>query len=211
MVLLALSIKYEAKTKYYKEVIMIRRVVFPFAWGFVLFIFSSAVFAIDYAGVNVPDVIKYGGENLKLNGVGQRSKYFVKLYVASLYLAKKNKKAEQIIAEDSAMAIRLAITSSYITPEKMKEITLKGFEKSTKGNTTGIKPQIDELVATFKKGVGVGDVYELINMPGGGVHILRNGVRVAQIKSLAFKQALFGIWLSKSPIQRSLKRSLLGK
>lgn len=191
---------------------MIRRAIFPFFWGLMLFLsFSSAALAIDYAGVNVPDVIKYGGENLRLNGVGQRSKYFVKMYVASLYLAKKNKKAEEIVADDAAMAIRLAITSSYITPEKMKDVTLKGFQRATKDNTTAIKSQIDELVATFKKGVGVGDIYELINMPGSGVHILRNGVRVAQIKSLAFKQALFGIWLSEAPIQRSLKRDLLGK
>lgn len=191
---------------------MIKRVVFPVVWGFLLFLsFSSVVLAIDYAGVNVPDEIKYGGEHLKLNGVGKRSKYFMTMYVASLYLAKKNKKAEEIINDDTAMAIRLAITSSYITPEKMKDITLKGFQQATKDNTTAIKEQIDELVVTFKKGVGVGDVYELVNMPGSGVHILRNGIRVAQIKSLEFKQALFGIWLSDSPIQRSLKRGLLGK
>ena len=140
-----------------------------------------------------------------------RTKFFIKLYVASLYLTEKSKDAEKIIADSSPMAVRLAITSKLISAEKMKKATLEGFIKATKGKTTPIQSQIDQLLATFDKGVKPGDVYEFINMPGSGVHVLRNGIKVTQIGSAAFKQALFGIWLSKTPVQTSLKGQLLGK
>ena len=172
---------------------------------------SLSASAKDFAGVTVPDTIKYGGKSLSLNGVGLRSKLFIKLYVASLYLTEKSKDADKIIVDSSPMAIRLAITSKLISVEKMKKATLEGFTKTTKGKITPIKPQIDQLLATFDKGVKPGDIYEFINMPGSGVHVLRNGIKVTQIGSQAFKQALFGIWLSKTPVQSSLKGQLLGK
>ncbi len=175
---------------------------------------SLLLFTIPFtaqAKGSIPQTMNYGGKTLVLNGSGLRKKFFITLYVGSLYLTEKSSDAEKIIKDDTPMAIRLAIRSSLISPEKMKEATLEGFNKSTRGNITPIKPQIDELLKTFDKGVGQGDVYELINMPGSGVHVVRNGVRVATIRSPAFKQALFGIWLSKTPVQLSLKHQMLGK
>lgn len=157
-----------------------------------------------------PDTFSYGGKTMQLNGTGLRKKLFITLYVGSLYLTKKNHDAEKIMAEDSPMAIRLTIKSSLISPKKMKDATLEGFKKSTNGNIAPIKPQIDELLKTFDKGVGPNDVYELINMPGSGIHVVRNGVKVATIRSAAFKKALFGVWLSNKPVQASLKRQMLG-
>lgn len=166
--------------------------------------------ATAHAKESVPSTLNYGGKTLVHNGSGLRKKLFITLYVGSLYLTEKSKDAEKIIKDDSPMAIRLLIRSSLISKEKMKEATLEGFEKSTGGNIAPIKPQIDTLLKTFDKGVGTGDVFELINMPGSGVHVIKNGVKVATIRSAAFKQALFGIWLSKHPVQPSLKRKMLG-
>jgi hypothetical protein len=158
----------------------------------------------------IPDTFSYAGKTMQLNGSGLRKKLFISLYQGSLYLTKKSRDANKIIDEDSPMAIRLKIMSSLISPKKMKQATLEGFEKSTGGKTTAIKPQIDALLKTFDKGVSNGDVYELINLPGSGVHVVRNGVRVTTIRSLAFKKALFGIWLSNHPVQASLKHKMLG-
>lgn len=172
--------------------------------------FTSTSSAKEYAGKTIPDTFNYGGKSMVLNGVGLRKKFFINLYTGSLYLTAKSKDAETIMAEDSPMAIRLSINSSMITPNKMKEATLDGFRKTTQGNTAKIKPQIDQLLKTFDKGVGPGDVYELINMPGSGVHVVRNGSKVATIRSPEFKKALFGIWLSNQPIQGNLKQQMLG-
>lgn len=163
------------------------------------------------AGNANAETFNYGGKMMKLNGVGIRKKLFIKLYVGSLYLSEKSSDAKKIIADDSAMAIRLLIKSSLISADKMKKVTLEGFEKATNGNISPIKPQIDRFLQTFDKGVGPGDKYELINMPGSGIHVVRNGVKVTIIRSAAFKQALFGVWLSNNPVQQSLKRKMLGK
>lgn len=176
----------------------------------ILGVFSTMSYAKNFAGENIPDDMQYAGKKLQLNGVGQRSKLFINLYIGALYLESKSQDGKKVVADDAPMAIRLAITSSLITADKMKKATLEGFEKSTKNNINPIKPQIDELLATFDKGASAGDVYELVNIPGSGVHVIRNGVKATVIRSLAFKQALFGIWLSNQPVQDSLKRRMLG-
>jgi hypothetical protein len=178
---------------------------------FTLLVSTASVSAKDIAGTTLPDTMKYGGKSMILNGAGVRKKFFLSLYSGGLYLIEKSSDAKKIISEDKPMAIRLVFISSLLSVDKMKKATMEGFEKSTGGKTAPIKPQIDQLMASFDKGVKTGDVYQLINMPGSGVHVVRNEVRVATIRSLPFKQALFGIWLSDRPVQASLKRSMLGK
>lgn len=171
---------------------------------------STMSYAKNFAGENIPDDMHFAGKKLLLNGVGQRSKLFMNLYIGALYLESKSQDAKKIVADDAPMAIRLTITSSLITADNMKQATLEGFNKATKNNINPIKPQIDELLSTFDKGVSTGDVYELVNIPGSGVHVIRNGVKATVIRSLPFKQALFGIWLANPPVQESLKRRMLG-
>lgn len=166
--------------------------------------------AANIAGVNMPDQVQYGGKTLVLNGAGIRKKFLMKLYVSGLYLTTKSKDADAILKADEPMSIRLAITSSMINPERMKSTTLEGFQRAMGGNTTPLKKEIDQLMNTFDKGVGPGDIYELTNMPGSGVHVIRNGKLVETIRSQAFKQTLFGIWLSKTPVHAGLRARMLG-
>jgi len=46
--------------------------------------------------------------------------------------------------------------------------------------------------------------------PRGGTTVWRDGEPVSVIEGLAFKQALFGIWLSKKPVAGKLKAGMLG-
>ena len=171
---------------------------------------SFTLSAREVAGVDVPETLKYAGKTMQLNGTGIRKKVFIKLYVGSLYLTEKSSDAAKIITDDSPMAIRLNIKSSLISPKRMKAATLEGFEKSTGGKIEPIKPQIDAMLATFDEGVDSNDSYTLINVPGTGVDVVRNGAKVTTINSIAFKQALFGIWLSDDPVQANLKSAMLG-
>ena len=187
------------------------KTIYTVVAGILLAFFASQASAVKVLGVDMPDQLQYGGKTMVLNGVGIRKRaLFFKLYVAGLYLPKKSKDAAAIMKADEPMSIRLGITSKLITPDKMKEATLAGFMVGTGGKIAPIKPQIDKMLNTFDKGVGPGDVYELINMPGSGVHIVRNGERVEVIRSAAFKEALFGIWLSNTPVQANLRVQLLG-
>jgi hypothetical protein len=172
---------------------------------------ATSLYALEIAGVNVPETISADGKTLVLNGAGLRTKLFIKAYVAGLYLPQKSNNAQAIVNADEAQAVRLAITSKLITSSRMEEAVREGFEKSTNGNIAPIKSQIESFINVFKEPIKVGDVYELINVPGKGVEVMKNGAAKSTIPGMEFKKALFGMWLGNNPVQDSLKNQMLGK
>lgn len=161
-------------------------------------------------GVDVADVIQVGDQPLVLNGTGVRSKFFIDVYLGALYLPGLNDSAQSIVKADKPMNIRLFIMSSLIDGDKMSEATLEGFENSTEGNMEPIQSEIDSLITAFRDAVEENDVFDLQYIPGQGVSVIRNGELKTVVPGLAFKQALFGIWLGEDPAQNSLKDGMLG-
>lgn len=161
--------------------------------------------------VDVADKIQVAEQSLTLNGAGVRSKFFLDLYVGALYLNNHSADANATVAADEAMTIRLHITSSMINGEKMSDATLDGFVKSTGGNITPIQKEVDSLISAFRDAVEDKDVFDLQYVPGQGVSVIRNGELKVVVPGLAFKQALFGIWLSEDPVQEGLKEEMLGE
>ena len=177
---------------------------------FAMLFLSTSAFAIEMADVKMPDTIKAAGQDLVVNGGGKRTKFFMKVYVAALYLKQKSSDAQKIIDADEPMAIKLQVTSGLVTPDKMKTAIDEGFEKSTGGNIAPIKAKIDAFTAVFKD-LANGNVYDFIYVPGKGVEIYKNGQLASTIQGLDFKKAMFGIWLCNKPAQESLKEEMLGK
>ncbi len=177
---------------------------------FSLFFLASSAFALDAAGVTLPDTMKAGGQDLVANGGGKRTKFGMKVYVAGLYLKQKSGDASAIINADEPMAIKLQITSGLVTPEKMKDAIDEGFEKSTGGNVAPLQAKIDAFTAVFKD-LSKGVTYDYVYVPGKGVEIYKNNTLASTIQGLDFKKALFGIWLGKEPAQKDLKDAMLGK
>ena len=155
-------------------------------------------------------------ENSKLilNGSGFRNKYFVKVYECGLYLTEKNNNQEQVINSDSAAAVRLKINSILITKDNMDAVVREGFVKSTNGNTAKIQSQIDQMMTSFQKyPVTVGNVYDMVYIPGEGVQGYLNEKSWGPIIKCGpeFRHALIGIWLCNNPADAELKIKMLGK
>jgi hypothetical protein len=161
--------------------------------------------------VDVADKIQVAEQSLTLNGAGIRSKFFLDLYVGALYLNSQSADANATVAADEPMTIRLHITSSIIDGEKMSDATLDGFVKSTNGDLSPIQKEVDLLISAFRDAVEDEDVFDLQYVPGQGVSVIRNGELKVVVPGLAFKQALFGIWLSEDPVQEGLKEGMLGQ
>ncbi len=176
-----------------------------------VFTMTSQVYGKEIAGINLPDVLETGQTTLVLNGAGVRTKFFLDLYVGGLYLQQKSANPEKIIAADEPMAIRLHIISSMITSEKMEKATREGFTKATGGNIAPIHAQIETFISVFREKIQEDDIYDLMYLPGTGTEVYKNSDRKSLMQGLAFKQALFGIWLSDKPAQKSLKKKMLGK
>ena len=158
----------------------------------------------------IPSDMEYQDTKLILNGHGTRIKFFMKVYETSLYLGSANNNAEEIMNKDDAMAIRIDVTSSLVTVDAMKDALNDGLEKSTGNNTGPIMKEIDQLTSTFNSDVSNGDFYEFIYMPDAGTNVLKNSEYIDTIPGIEFKKAFFGIWISNNPIQKNLKKAMLG-
>ncbi len=166
--------------------------------------------ARDVGGVRMPERLEFGETSLVLNGAGVRSKYFVEVYVAALYLKQKMRDPARIVDADEAMAVRLQIVSSLITPERMEEALIDAFKNATGGDLESIQPQVDRFIDVFRNDIGPGDVYDVFYLPGTGVQVYKNGELRDTAAGMAFKRACFGAWLGEKPAQKSLKRAMLG-
>ena len=175
-----------------------------------LFIIIPVSNAREIEGVNIPESLEAGQTKLILNGAGVREKFFIDFYVCGLYLKDKSNDYKVIIEADEPMAIRIHIVSSMATSKRMEKASREGFEKATGGNIEPIKVQIEELMLVFKEEIQKGDIYDILYVPTKGVEVYKNSELKSRIEGLDFKQALFGIWLSDKPAQKSLKEEMLG-
>jgi hypothetical protein len=176
-----------------------------------ILIMTSTGFAKEVGGINMPDSLATGKDTLVLNGAGIRTKFFIKAYVGGLYLKQKSGDADTIMNVDEPMAISLHIISKLITSEKMKEATTEGFQHSTNGNTAPYKDKIDSFISVFKDNIKIGDVYDMIYIPGEGTKVYKNKELKITATGLDFKKVLFGIWLCNKPADKDLKALMLGK
>ena len=174
-----------------------------------LILISAFVFSPINAE-EAPSSMEYQGAKLMLNGQGTRVKFFMKVYDTSLYLGSQSSNAEEILDSDEAMAIRLDVTSTMVTIDAMKDALNEGLVKSTGNNTGPITEEIEQLISTFTGDVNDSDFFEFIYMPDTGTNVLKNSTFIDTIPGIKFKKAFFGIWLSKNPIQKNLKKAMLG-
>lgn len=172
---------------------------------------SSFVYAKEIGGVNLPDTLKAGTDSLLLNGAGLRSKFFVKVYAAGLYLKQADQDEQKIINAQEPMAIKMHFIHDSVSGEKLVGAWNEGFENITGGNIAPVKAEIDKFNSFFTADAKKGDVYDIIYTPDLGVRVYIKDKLMGTIKGLEFKKALFGIWLGKKPADSSLKKGMLNK
>jgi hypothetical protein len=175
-----------------------------------LLILISAFALSPINAAEAPSSMEYQGTKLILNGQGTRVKFFMKVYDTSLYLGSQSSNAEEILNSNEAMAIRMDVTSTMVTTDAMRDALNTGLVKSTGDNTAPIAEEIKRLISTFDSDVTDSDFFEFIYMPDAGINVLKNSTYIDTIPGIEFKKAFFGIWLSNNPIQKNLKKAMLG-
>ena len=162
--------------------------------------------------VTLPAKLSFNEQSLVLNGAGIRTKLFFKLYTIGLYLPNKSSDGNALLKSDNMMAVRFEITSDMINSDNMSEAINDGMEGSTNGNTAPIRTRIEKVLKTFSsEAINIGDVFELVYVPGVGTEIYKNAALKTTVTGQDFKKALFGIWISDNSINSGLKKDLLGK
>lgn len=174
-------------------------------------VMSLNVLAIELDGIKVPETLNLDNQTLELNGAGIRSKFFVDLYVGSLYTTEKTDDASSVLNSETPVAIQLFITSKLITSEKLTEAVNEGFEKSTGGQVEPLKDRLSAFIDVFQAEIVKGDNFVMFVTPGKGVDVYKNGKKLTTIKGDDFSRALLGVWLGDQPVDADLKADMLGE
>ncbi|CAA9202400.1 chalcone isomerase family protein [Flavobacterium bizetiae] len=171
----------------------------------------SAQTQLDVNGVTVPRKIEFQNKSLQLNGAGGRSKMWLEVYVQALYLSQLSQDPQFIIDSDTEMAIRIEITSSMVSSNKLTKAMNTGFEKSAGSNLEELRPRIEDFKKLLSDVIKEKDVFILgYNPLDQTINVYKNEVLKGKIPGFDFKKALFGIWLSNKPVDETLKKHLLG-
>jgi hypothetical protein len=145
--------------------------------------------AASLAGVNLPDTATVGGKPLVLNGLGLRSEFMVKVYVAGLYLEQKSADPDAIIKAEAPKRIVM----HFLHDASQKQMTV-AFSESFQDNS----PQTaTTMVFTY--------------LPATGTTVAINGTDKVTIPGQAFSQVLLSVWFGPKPPTASLKKGMLGQ
>jgi hypothetical protein len=174
--------------------------------------FSALTAAAELSGVFIDDEIRLaGGSSLVLNGIGLREKLWVDVYVGSLYLPGKSADVAEILSRPGPWRVQLDFIYKEVATEKLLDSWREGFEKNqSPENLKKLQQRIDQFYAYFQTSAIAKDRYRFDYIPGNGVTISKNQQQLGQIAGDDFKTALLEIWLGNHPVDKKLKKGMLG-
>ena len=181
--------------------------------GLCIAVTMTAANAAEVAGVRFPDTANVGGKELKLNGLGLRTKFFIKVYAAGLYLQEKSKNPVEIQKMDGPRRVQLVMMRELSSDDFGKAFMDGLNANSTDQERSALMGQTMQMGRIFSTvpGLKKGDVLFLDWIPGTGTVTSLNGRKIGEtIPDLAFYNALLRIWLGNNPADASLKPALLG-
>jgi hypothetical protein len=174
---------------------------------------SSLAPAAEVAGVKFDDTAKVAGKELKLNGLGMRTKFIVKVYAAGLYLQDKKTTTPEVLKADGPRRVTLVMMRE-ISSDDFGKAFMDGLnanvDKAEKAAIVGQISKFGEMFATLD-GLKKGDVLHVDWIPGSGTQCELNGKKIGEIvPDVAFYNAVLRIWIGDKPVDSSLKPALLG-
>jgi FtsP/CotA-like multicopper oxidase with cupredoxin domain len=167
--------------------------------------------AAEVAGVKIDDTAVADGTPLVLNGAGLRSRVFIKVYVAALYLPQKSTQASTITQVNGPRRVVLRMMRGLDAQTLTAALEDGVRNNSSPAELAAVKPAMDELLAQMLKlsKLNEADVV-VIDMTPQLTRVSVNGRPAAQVAGASLPGALLRVWLGESPVETSLKTALLG-
>ena len=164
--------------------------------------------AASLAGVTLPDTVNVGNTRLLLNGLGLRTKFMVKVYVAGLYLVQKSSDADAIVKADETKRIVMHFLHA-VSKNQMADAFQESFRDNAPAASQQMKAEIDRLTSALEP-LKEQDEMVFTYVPGAGTTVTIKGQEKVTIAGAPFAQMLFSVWLGPKPPNAGLKKGLLG-
>ncbi len=164
--------------------------------------------AKEVAGVNFPQTVQAGGKTLTLNGVGVRSRFFIKVYAIGLYLEQPATSAAAILGADQVRRAELRMLRS-VSASEMADAIGEAFTANAGSNAAALQDRLGRFKAMFPA-ASSGEVITLTYIPGTGTVVGAGGKDLGTIEGKDFADVLFSAWIGAHPVDDSLKQALLG-
>ncbi len=161
------------------------------------------------AGVTLPDSIQVGGKTLVLNGLGLRTKFVVKVYVAGLYLEQKSSDANAILKADAPKRLVMQFVRD-VSKKQMADAFEESFNNNSPDAAKNMKADIDKLLDALEP-LKEGQQMVFTYVPSTGTTVAINGKDKLTIAGPAFAPVLFSVWLGPKPPNADLKKGILGQ
>ncbi|MBI2568302.1 MAG: chalcone isomerase family protein [Candidatus Schekmanbacteria bacterium] len=170
---------------------------------------GSLAGAAELAGVTFDDTATAGEQKLVLNGLGLRTKMFVKVYVGALYLPAKTTDANSVITADVPKSVTMHFLHE-VSQEKLTGAWRDGFANNSADKMGALKDRLDRfcsLWATMHEGERAVVTY----LPGSGTKVSINGKEAGAVEGADFAAALMAVWFGNVPADKDLKAGMLGQ
>jgi long-chain acyl-CoA synthetase len=171
---------------------------------------SFSALAAEVGGVKLDDKTAVGGQDLVLNGAGIRTRVFIKVYVASLYLPAKSADVAAVLAK-APRRIQMNLLRDLSGDQLVGALNDGLKDNNSEAEMAAVKAQAEQMTSIMK---GFGEVKEgnvvALDFVDGMTRISLNGAAKGSIAGEAFNKALTRIWLGDKPVQADLKKAMLG-
>jgi len=166
--------------------------------------------AATVKGVSFPDAVTIAGRECRLNGVGLRTKFFVKVYLGALYLATPTGDAAAAVDAEEPKRIVMHFVHSRVGAEKIREAWEEGFRANAAAEMPGLAERLARFSAWFEADLLEGDEVVLTYEPGRGTGVRIRGEERGTIEGEDFMHALWSVFLGAKPADAGMKRGMLG-
>lgn len=187
----------------------------PIHWlsALVLCALTGLVQSAELENQRFEDQTTLAGQTLKLNGLGLRSVFIIKAYVAGLYLPEKSTVATDILQANGPKRLQLRPLME-LSAGDIKKALLDGLRKNANDvQWASLQDRAQALGKTIDT-IGVskpGDTIGLDYLPASGMVVAINNVpKGAPVPGADFYAAVLEIFIGNSPVDTRLKKGLLG-
>lgn len=169
---------------------------------------SGSAAAREIEGINFDETRNVGGHELKLVGLGLRTKWFFNVYVMAAY-SKSGERTQRALLSNQPKFTWIKLLRK-IPADKMRDALDEGFEKNVpEDKLGGLKERLEKLKGWFpdpiKKGLDIGFTYR----PGTGTTVMIGGEEKGTLEGADFAKALWRVWFGNKPADKSLKNGIL--